>query len=110
MEFKAEYVRNDKGDEKAADKLIDQIRRSGALDIDPLRNKEGIVNYFYLYCREAGIDATNENEIYKAFDDYAFLEELMTRYRKNTKDFGDPLLTACERLQREWDRENAKAA
>lgn len=83
------------------------IEQTGVLDIDPEKNHDGIISYFYLYCRLQGIDASNSQAIHdQAFEKFQFLDELMAEYqRKPDGRFGDALLVACSQLDNEWENQ-----
>lgn len=80
------------------------IEQTGVLDTDPERNRDGIISYFYLYCRLQGIDASNSQVVHdQAFEKFQFLDELMAEYqRKPDGRFGDALLIACSQQEHEW--------
>jgi hypothetical protein len=89
------------------DKTIEGLRKMGALDVNVIKNRNSIVDYFYLYCRLRNINSSDVDAIYdKGFNDFIFLDELMKEYeRQGDIRFGDALLIACSRQKRDWDRE-----
>jgi len=108
VEMEEEYVRHssDKEKEEKIKGIIERLRKTEVLEKDPVKSRNGIVNYFYLYCEVAGIDASNTEEILKGFDDFLFLKELMDEYKRNSDGrFGDELLVACSQLEEKWKEE-----
>ncbi len=75
-------------------------------------SEQGIVRLFYLYCELRGVDTTNVNDIVesglKKFH-YQYCFDLMEEFRKNPDiRFGDELLVACEKYEKEIADEEAK--
>ena len=98
---------NDAGEGSNLTKAIEGLKRTGVLDIDSRVSRNGIVSYFYLYCRLKNVNASNSEAVYnEGFNGFRFLDELMKEYERQPDDrFGDALLVACSQQKHEQDGE-----
>jgi len=86
---------------------LDGLKAINILEFDPTRRRAAVPDYFYSWCRAAGLDISDADKIGEnAFEQFPFLAELLDEYRRSPDGrFGDALLVACEKLDQEWKKE-----
>lgn len=102
--FEEKLDRDESSDKTREKECFEILKKSAILSLNPENRRAAVVDFFYLYCRAAGIDASDWDQIYeKAFQEFPFIEDLIEEFRRLPDiRFGDALLGACGKLSREW--------
>ncbi|HBM45603.1 MAG: hypothetical protein UT05_C0005G0032 [Parcubacteria group bacterium GW2011_GWF2_38_76] len=106
IEKVVEVLKEKSNNSEKVSEALDKLKNSGVLDSELAKNRDGIINYFYLYLNIKGIDASNSEEILKnGFEKFRFLDQLISEYKSRPDGrFGDALLVACSEQEKEWKK------